>query len=317
MMNLSSRRTVVCFLVGVAAWGLGLARAWAGPPAQRVPSALLVFPYITAGGDQDTRVELVNLSGESQLLNCFFVTTGRNLCNEIGFIVTMTPYQPLAWLVSEGLNDTYSGSASPPFFGTGELKCVVVAPRPEVASHNTIQGRATAFDSSGATVSYDAVGFQRLSDGDYTGVISLDGVSYAQCPDKLHFEVFADQPNASPAALSDLILVPCNEDLLLQVPSSTAVQFLATNEFEQSVSMSIGISCFDQRHLSDIADALTRAIAGTDVVHLYARGVSVPVIGLVIDAVPFDGNVGIAGNEPSFQGGRSARVVFPPLTVFP
>ena len=148
--------------------------------------------------------------------SAFFVSAARSLCNEIGFVVTMTPYQPLAWLVSEGLNDTFSGSASPPFFGTGELKCVVVAPRPEVAFHNTIQGRATAFDSSGATVSYDAVGFQRLSDGDYTGVVSLDGANYAQCPDKLHFEVFADQPDASPPALSDLVLVPCSEDLLLQ-----------------------------------------------------------------------------------------------------
>jgi len=313
MKNLLSRRSVVCLMVGVAAWGSGLARAWAGPPAQRVPSALLIFPYVTAGGDQDTRVELVNLSGFPQTLNCFFVSGARSQCNEIGFVLTMTPYQPLAWLVSEGLNDSYSGSIAPPFFGTGELKCVVAAPRPEVAYHNTIQGRATAFDSSGATVSYDAVGFQRLSDGDYTGVISLDGSNYAQCPDKLHFEVFTDQVDSH----SDLILVPCSEDLLLQVPSSTTVQFLATNEFEQSVSLSYTITCFDQRHLSDIADALTKAIAASDVVHLSARGVSVPVVGLVIDAVPYAGNVGTAGNEPSFQGGRSAKIVFPSLTVFP
>jgi len=169
----------------------------------------------------------------------------------------------------------------------------------------------TVFDSSGATVSYDAVGFQRLSDGDYTGTVLLDGFNYAQCPDKLHFQVLADQPNALPPALSDLILVPCSEDLLLQTPTSTGVQFLITNEFEQPFSTSVGITCFDRRHLSDIANSLTRATAGSDTVHLSVRGTSVPLIGLVIDAVPFQGNVGIAGNEPSLQGGRSATVVFP------
>ena len=117
-------------------------------------------------------------------------------------------------------------------------------------------------------MSYDAVGFQRLSDGDFTGVVSLDGSTYAQCPDKLHFQVLADQPDAEPPALSDLVLVPCSEDLLLQVPTSTNVQFLSTNEFEQTFSMSIGITCLDRRHLSDIAGALTRATAGSDTLHL-------------------------------------------------
>ena len=291
--------------------------AWAGPPAQRLPSAYLVFPYITAGGSEDTRIELLNLSGDPQQVNCFFVTASRRSCNEIGFFVWMTPYQPLSWLASEGLSDTLTGAAAPPFFGTGELKCVVVAPRPELAYHNTIQGRATAFDTGGATVSYDAVAFQRLSDGDYTGVIALNGSAYAQCPDKLHFQVFADQPNAAPPALSDLILVTCSEDLVLQTATSTTVQFLATNEFEQTVSLSTSITCIDRRHLSEIADTLTRAIAGSDTLHLSVRGVGVPVIGLVIDAVPFGDTVGTAGNEPTLQGGRSARVVFPsPADLF-
>jgi hypothetical protein len=305
------RRSTLLFLVSATVWRLALTSAWAGPPAQRLPSALLVFPYIEASGDRDTRIELLNLSGDGQLLNCFFITTSNKACNEIGFFVSLTPYQPLAWLASEGLSDTFSGSAAPPFFGTGELKCVVVAPRPELQFHNTMQGRVTVFGSSGDTVSYDAVGFQRLTDGDFTNVVSLDGVTYAQCPDKLHFQVLADQPTAVPPALSDLILVPCSEDLLTQVPTSTTVQFLVTNEFEQSFSTSIGISCFDRRHLSDITAALTRATAASDTLHLYVRGTSVPLIGLVIDAVPFRGNVGTAGNEPSLQGGRSATVVFP------
>ena len=288
-------------------------RALAGPPAQKLPSALLVFPLIAAddnGGD--TRIELMNLSGSGQDVECFYVF-GDTSCNEIGFFLSLTPYQPLSWLATEGLNDVLTRSAAPPFFGQGELKCAVVPPAnaQDVEFHNTIQGRATVYGSTGRTVSYGAVGFQRLSPGDFTGVLSLDGRTYAQCPDKLHFDVLADQPTATPATTSDLILVPCSQDLLLQMPATITVQFLILNEFEQQFSTSISVTCFERAALSAITDALLRANLGTDTGHLIIRGVNGPLLGLVVDEVAFQGKTGIAGNEPSFQGGRSATVVFP------
>lgn len=288
-------------------------RALAGdPPAQKLPSALLVFPLIQSddfGGD--TRIELVNLSGNGQDVECFYVQ-GDETCNEIGFFLSLTPYQPISWLATEGLNNGLS--AVPPFFSTGgELKCAVVPPdgAPDLEFHNTIQGRATVYSAGGRTVSYGAVGFQRLSPGDFTGVVSLDGRTYAQCPDKLHFDVLADQPTATPATTSDLILVPCSQDLLLQVPATITVQFLVVNEFETQFSVSITVTCFSRLQLIQIADTLQRATLGTDTAHLIIRGVNGPLLGLVVDGVPFQGKTGIAGNEPSFQGGRSATVVFP------
>jgi hypothetical protein len=295
--------TGAAVLIGVLCWYAGI--SWAGPPAQRVPSALLVFPFIESDGFNDTRIELVNLAGDPQTLQCFFINGDTWI--EVGFFVTLTPYQPLVWLSSSGLFDTLSGTAAPPFFGQGELKCAVVAPHPELQFHNTIQGRATVFDLNGRTVSYGAVGFQRLSDGDFTGVLALNGVEYAQCPRRLHFDVLTD----TPSSMSELILVPCSQDLLLQVPASINVQLLIINEFETQFSTSINVTCFDRRTLGQIADALTRATAGTDTAQLIVRGVGGPVLGLVIDAVPFGGSVGTAGNEPSFDGGRSATVVFP------
>jgi hypothetical protein len=288
-------------------------RALAGPPAQKVPAALLVFPLVAAdenGGD--TRIELVNLSGSGQDVECFYVF-GDTSCNEIGFFLSLTPYQPLSWLATEGLNDVLTRSAAPPFFGQGELKCAVVPPadQADVEFYNTIQGRATVYSATGRTVSYGAVGFQRLSPGDFTGVLPLDGRTYAQCPDKLHFDVLADQPTATPATTSDLILVPCSQDLLLQVPATITVQFLILNEFEQQFSTSISVTCFERAALSAITDALRRATLGTDTGHLIVRGVNGPLLGLVVDEVAFQGKTGIAGNEPSFQGGRSATVVFP------
>lgn len=273
-----------------------------GPPAQRLPSALLVFPYLDSNGGE-TRIELVNLTAQPQELNCFYVSD----CNEVGFFVFMTPYQPMGWVVTAGLNDTTSGTAVPPFFGVGELKCTVVAPRPDLNAYNTIQGRATFFAPGGRSVSYSAVAFQRLSPGEYDGVLALNGTTYAQCPDKLHFDVLTD----TPAVQSDLILVPCSQNLLTQEPTTITVQFQIINEFEQSFSASQSITCFNRRTLSEVAGSLTRATAATDTAHLVVRGVTGPVLGLVIDGVSSPVGVRTAGNEPSLQGGRSATVVFP------
>lgn len=296
--------------------------AAADAPAQKLPSALLVFPLVQADDTgADTRIELLNLSGQGQDLQCFYVQGDKvpggrsdDTCNEIGFFLSLTPYQPISWLATEGLDDVLTHSAVPPFFsGGGELKCAVVPPegQTDLEFHNTIQGRATVYSSSGRTVSYGAVAFQRLSPGDFTGVMSLDGRTYAQCPDKLHFDVIADQPTGAPPSTSDLILVPCSENLLLQTPATITVQFLIINEFEQQFSTSISVTCFDREMLSEISDSLQRSTLGTDTAHLVIRGTNGPLLGLVIDSVPFAGETGTAGNEPSFQGGRSATVVFP------
>ncbi len=279
--------------------------AVAGPPAQKLPSAFLAFPHIESNGYADTRIELVNLTQDTQQLNCFFVTEGvGTYCRELGFLVYLTPYQPLSWLASWGLNDPTSGTAAPPFFGTGDLLCAVVAPIPDVEAYNTVQGRATVFEQSGATASYGAVGFQRLQGGDYDGVIRLDGFRYAQCPAELHFQVLTDRPGLT----SNLVLVPCSQNLLTQTVTSTVVQFLITNEFEQSFSASTSVDCYGSWALSDFSDFFTRAKLGTDTAHLAARGVGGALLGLVIDRVSANGT---AGNEPSLEGGRSAVVTLP------
>jgi len=301
-------RETVLMLMGAVWCGLAPA-AWAGPPAQKLPSAYLVFPLIDLTGGRDTRIELVNLSGTSQTLECFYID--GDSCNETGFLISFTPYQPLSWLASDGLSNTQNGSAVPPFPGAqGELKCVVVPALPDLSFHNTMQGRAIVYDTNGETVSYGAVAFQRLSDGDFTGTVALNGSSYAQCPDKLHFEVLSDQPTSS----SDLVLVPCAENLLLQIPTTVGVQYIIFNEFETQYSASKSFSCFDRRALADITAQLNRATLGSDTAHIVARGTNGPILGLVVDRVP---GARTAGNEPSFQGGRSANVIFPPVADVP
>lgn len=279
------------------------ARPAAAQPAQNLPSALLIFPYINSDGGGDTRVELLNLSGEPQELQCFWVY--GDSCSEIGFFIDLTPYQPVSFLASRGLFEA-GGSAVPGFFGEGELKCAVVATQPEPEAHNAIQGRATVYQSDGETVSYSAVGFRRLSSGPYTGIVHLNGSEYAACPNRLHFEVLTDD---SPA--SEMILVPCDQDLILQIATELNVQFLVTNEFEQTFSASINMECTGRLVFSDLGAFFSPAALGTATAHISLRGVQGPLLGLVIDAVNFFGATGTAGNEPSFEGNRSATVKFP------
>ncbi len=300
------------FVVGTAILAVStvapmIGAAATGPPAQRVPAALLMFPYVEAGAERDTRIELLNLSGVPIELECFFVNGEDPSCNEVAFVLALTPYQPFAWLASEGMSNVINGTAAPPFWGFGELKCAVVPPEPALELYNTVQGRATVFGSDGTTVSYTAYGFQRFVGGEYTGLLRLDGNEYAQCPDRLLFTVLAD----TPAGNSELILLPCSQDLVLQSPATVTAQLLLTTELGQTVSTSFQVRCYLRRYLSDVADVLQRSIGGSDVVQISVRGVGGPLIGLVIDGIPFASTFGLAGNEPMFLGGRTATISVP------
>jgi len=266
---------------------------------------MLIYPLVQVSATQETRIELMNLTNAVVSVECFYVTSVT--CNEIGFFVSLTGNQPITWLASTGSNGN-GVRIAPPFQGEGELKCVVMPRSQDLASHNALQGRALISDTSGHTVGYSAIAFRRLTPGDFTGVVSLDGVTYEQCPDRLHFNVLTNQTGSD----SELILVPCSEDLANQIPARTTVQFAVVNELEQNFSGATTLSCFTHRRFSKLA-ALRRGSVGTDTAHVIVRAVDVPVVGLVIDRfiVPGSSTESVSSNEPNLEGGRSALVTLP------
>jgi len=279
------------------------------PPAQKLASALLVFPYLESdvgsGGTKDTRITLVNLSRSEQTVQCFYVRASD--CVEVGFYLTLTAEQPLSWLASEGTNNPLTFSAAPPFSGLGELKCAVNPRLPGLDSHNVLQGRALVFDETdGSTVGYGAIGFQRLEPGSFDGVVELDGGMYEECPERLHFQVMAAN-----SVSSDLVLVPCQQDLLFQVPTETVVQLAIVNEFEQVFSSSFRLECYSQRAFNRISSTLREYVLGTDTAHVVVRGVSSPLVGLVIERFENGAADHTTVNEPFLEGGSPATVIFP------
>lgn len=279
-------------------------------PAQRLASALLVFPYVVHNNSTDTRLTLINMSNRNIRVNCFFVKDAGPVlgCFEIGFWINLTPLQPFSWFAGDGTNNPLTFTAAPPFDGVGELKCAVDPDIPDLVAHNVLQGRATVFDnSSGETVAYGAVGFQRRIPGHFSGVVSLDGFTYDQCPERLHFQVFARQTGSN----SSLVLTPCQQDLLTQTATTTAVQMQIVNEFEQVFSSSTSFTCLSIKSFSSFS-TLSRSTLGTDTAHLVIRGVSSPLVALVIDRFQGPGNTShVAANDPYLEGGRESTVFFP------
>jgi hypothetical protein len=281
------------------------------PPAQKLPSAMLIYPLVRVSATQETRIEMMNLTSSQVSVECFYVEGGT--CNEIGFFVNLTGNQPLSWNASNGMGGT-GRRVAPPFRGDGELKCVVVPRTADLSSYNALQGRALLSDSNPQTASnpqtigYAAIAFRRLSPGEFTGVVSLDGINYEMCPDRLHFQVLTQTSSSN----SELVLVPCSQDLELQTPSSASIQLAVVNELEQQFSGSTTVKCFSRINFSSLSP-LRRSAVGTDTVHVMIRGTDVPVVGLVIDrfTVPGSGAPSTSSNEPNLEGGRPATVVLP------
>ncbi len=281
-------------------------RIVAQPPPQRLPSAVLVYPLIVVeGGGQirDTRVEIVNLTSRAIQLSCFFVD---QTCNELGFTVNLTANQPLSWLASRGSFGSFPRFSVPPVFQNGELKCTVIPSEPTVDAYNAIQGRAIIIGADGQTEGISAVGFRRLADGEFTGVIDLDGETYDQCPRQLDFAFLASQPGSD----SEIVLAPCSEDLLNQRPMSTVVQLRVFNEFEESLSGSFTVTCLSRRLLSDASPIFKLSQLGTPTGHLSVQSAQIPVVGLLIDRFT-DGALSTSANEPFLQGGSAAQLTFP------
>jgi hypothetical protein len=281
-------------------------------PPQRLASALLIFPYLVHNGGVDTRLTLINMSDRNIGVNCFFVRDAGPVlgCLEIGFRINLTPLQPFSWFAGEGTNNPLTFTAAPPFDGVGELRCAVDPDIPDLVAHNVLQGRATVFeDSTGDTVAYGAVGFQRRIPGNFPGSVPLDGFTYDQCPERLHFQVLT-RPVGGP--VSSMVLTPCQQDLLTQTPTSTAVQMQIVNEFEQVFSSSTSFTCHAVISFSSFS-TLSKSTLGTDTAHLVLRGVSSPLVGLVIDRFKGgpDNSLHISANDPYLEGGKASTVIFP------
>ncbi|GIW40534.1 MAG: hypothetical protein KatS3mg076_1111 [Candidatus Binatia bacterium] len=209
--------------------------------------------------------------------------------SETDFRFTLTRRQPIVWRLSEGLpgnqfpldgifnigpggqfNQDSNIPPAPEFPFQGEMKCFQVDENDNPVARNDLKGEVTLVVTTGAppvlvdVAKYNAIGLGSLGVNDGNDTLCLGGngptpdcpeAEYDGCPNILivdHFFDGAPDPQSGTAISSNLTLVPCSQDFLTQSVFKTTVQFLVFNEFEQRLSTSIRIQCFDSRPLSDI-----------------------------------------------------------------
>lgn len=216
---------------------------------------------------------------------------------ETDFRVRLTPRQPLGWLASEGLTSfpltgqpgstgpdgsSNAGSRVPPVPEdelTGALKCIAINDDGTPSDRNVIKGESTLIvidEEQPIQVSkHNAVGIQAIQgavNDDRELVLGGPEPEYNGCANFIilnHFFDLGENPVTGDIMSTRLVLVPCTEDFLRQIPGDAVVQFIVYNEFEQRFSTSRTAECKFESELSllDTTDpersVFSAGVAGT------------------------------------------------------
>lgn len=153
----------------------------------------------------------------------------------------------------------------------GELKCIAIDANGVPVPRNDLKGEAILEKSTAADLdvaSYNALGIQatgRVTEPSDVLTLGGDDAEYNGCPNYLILNHFFDRAvdpvpdglNGGATKLSNeittnLVLVPCSEDLLRQIPGEAVIQYLIFNEFEQRFSTSKSVRCFQDIRLCNL-----------------------------------------------------------------
>jgi hypothetical protein len=326
-MRTVKRNSFVTGLVALAG-GLVLASGAQAAVTTTNPAGLVIFPKLLVDLDtgSDTILQLSNTSDQLIRVRCYLVNAnshcsndptevcstdedcGGGFClagwNETDFRFTLTKFQPIAWRLSDGLQNfpldglqhtTQDGqfnadsnippAPEDPF--TGELKCFQVDEGDNPVARNDLKGEATLFENNPEifdVAKYNAVGLKSTEVNDGNDTLCLGGTEatedcpepeYAGCPNVLilnHFFDNAPNPSNGLVTLTNLTLVPCSEDFLTQTVFKITVQMLIFNEFEQRLSTSRRISCLEEFLLSNIDTRETPADNASSIFNIAVQG---------------------------------------------
>ena len=275
-------------------------------------ASILIFPKVRTNDTTDTIIQIANTGNSMVHARCFYVNasltniitgapctipslTCQPNWQETDFDIWLTKQQPTHWLASTGRRvqvDNFGADGAgfdpglvPPMFPfEGELKCVEVSDSDEPVTGNHLKGEATLKTISGVNIGdvskYNAIGIQGNPNAQPGNPLVLDGNVYDACPAELivnHSASGGSDPVASEFAISstvgtELTLVPCSEDFENQRPTSSTVQFLVYNEFEERFSASTTVTCYLSTELTNIdsptspdRSVFSAAVLGTDV----------------------------------------------------
>ena len=192
---------------------------------------------------------------------------------------------PPANCCDSGLDPGRVPPVSPTF--QGELKCIEVDASGAPEGGNALKGEATIEDPITGDVSkYNAVGLKGFDNQDRNNTLCLGagpteicpmGAEYESCPDRWYIDApvvgaadtiasaFCPPGVACTAMNANLTVVPCSEDFEHQSPQDIVLQFIVTNEFEQSFSNSTTFRCWKSIDLATLSTNFTVGTLGGSV----------------------------------------------------
>lgn len=291
------------FLPGLCATalvlGVGAGGALADVTTEKGAS-ILIFPKVEVAASRDTIIHIVNTGNAMVHAHCNYVDaslvsvidgspcgvpslTCVPLWQETDFDIWLTKQQPTQWSVRNGRRvDPLDGFGKPgsgfdpglviPIDSfSGELRCVETDDSGAPVAGNHLIGVATLKDGNQDVAKYNAVGILGDPNVAPSNPLLLDGNTYDACPEKLilnaHAAGTSDLLVPAAAVTTELTLVPCSVDYENQRPTSTTVQFLVYNEFEERFSASTTVTCFLSTQLTSIDSPLdpTRSVFSKNV----------------------------------------------------
>jgi hypothetical protein len=258
--------------------------------------------------------------------------------NETDFHIRLTPGQPIAWEASEGEDEfpldgidlrgpdgsSNAGSRIPPVPEDpfiGELKCIAVTPEGIPVDRNVLKGEATLETNISALDIFDVAKYNAIGVLAIEGAVNDDNVlvlggeeaEYNGCPNVTILNHFADfvedpvtgdfcDPEVEGCIETQLILVPCSQDLLRQIPAGAVVQYLVYNEFEQRFSTSRPMQCQQALPISLIdTSQRQRSIFSAGVLGTVVAQTRFTPIGSGILAVAIESHDGLAPDNIRFN----------------
>ncbi len=207
------------------------------------------------------------------------------LWTDIDFSLMLTGEQPSVWVASLGRAVTTDMpcnlSADPSCYGSGfdpgeipalpggfvgELMCVEADIAGSPVSGNHLLGTATVKDISSGDISrYRAIGSVGNENNDGDDTLCLGGVpteecpngpEYSGCPQSWLVDVRSEGAPVAGVAGSalgtQLTVSPCTRNLNTQTPETVTVQYIVTNEFEQTFSAASQTTCWSNETLTEI-----------------------------------------------------------------
>jgi|ERR1700687_4274966 len=177
---------------------VGAARA---DVATERPGSILIFPKVVRDGTRDTVIQITNTGNSTNSLRCFFLDaeagrSGRPVCSEQDFNLTLTRQQPTHFRASTGRRINPSDAFGAPDAGldpglvpalnvgfVGALVCVEVGPDGFPMAQNKLKGEATIQSNVGADESkYNAITLQGKGSVGKDNILDLNGTEYDACP---------------------------------------------------------------------------------------------------------------------------------------